>query len=113
MTEEKRVRIPKTVPIDDDYMIRVDDFGFTLIYHGVSQSKNPKMAQHTVERVIGYYYTLEDALKDYTRQMEREYLKNTPVASFDGLMDKLSEKERTLRETASTLVSERLKGENA
>ncbi len=103
MTEKKRARIPKSVQLDDDFIIRVDDYGFALIQHGVTKSRNPKHIGKETERVVGYYFDLQTALKDYVRHIEREYLNQSDSGSIQDLIDKLSEKELLLQERLYSL----------
>lgn len=110
MTERKRARIPKTVRLDDDFIIRVDDYGFSLIQHGITKSRNPKHIGKETERGVGYYFDLQTALKDYIRHIERECLKQSDNGSIQGLIDKLSEKEKTLQDRLYSLSQEHLNG---
>lgn len=105
--EQKHARIPKLVEIDDTYSVRVDDYGYSLIR--TYPKKNAKTGETAPgERVVGYFYDIQDVLKGYAREVAREGVKDPAVRRVTDLMDSLSEKEKTLRETASRLVSERL-----
>jgi hypothetical protein len=105
--EKKRARIPKLVEIDETYSVRVDDYGYSLIR--TYPKKNAKTGETALgERVVGYFYDIQDTLKGYVREVEREGANKADLVGITGLMDTLSEKEKTLRETASRLVSERL-----
>lgn len=111
MTEkELRVRMPKTVRIDDHYMIRVDDYGYSLINNSTSRSRNPKHdSSAEVVRVVGYYYTVADALKDYVRRSEREYLSESDTATFEDLLNKLTEMEKRVENACFRGILEGLK----
>ena len=111
MTERKRARIPKTVRLDDDFIIRVDDYGFSLIQHGITKSRNPKHIGKETERVVGYYFDLQTTLKDYIRHIEREYLNQSDIGTIQGLIDKLSEKEKTLQDRLYSLSQGCLNGD--
>lgn len=112
MAERKRARIPKTLRLDDDFIIRVDDYGFSLIQHGITKSRNPKHIGKETERVVGYYFDLQTALKDYVRHIEREYLSESDIGSIQELIDKLSEKELSLQERLYSLLHKHLNGES-
>ena len=111
MAERKRARIPKTLRLDDDFIIRVDDYGFSLIQHGITKSRNPKHIGKETERVVGYYFDLQAALKDYVRHIEREYLSESDIGSIQELIDKLSEKEVSLQERLYSLLHKHLNGD--
>lgn len=105
--EQKHARIPKLVEIDGTYSVRVDDYGYSLIR--TYPKKNTKTGETAPgERVVGYFYDIQDTLKGYVREVEREGTNKADLVGITDLVDSLSEKEKTLRETASRLVSERL-----
>ena len=107
MEENRRVKIPKTIVLDDEFMIRADDYGMTLIRQGIAKSKKDGV-EHEIVRVVGYFYDIETACKEYVRQIERIAVTERAVGSVKEMVDTLCREEERLARIASIVAREGL-----
>ena len=95
----------KNIHVIEDYYITAEEGYYTLSEKYVAVKKKTG-EQYDAYRIIGYYYTLEQALTGIIREYERKTIKTQSVRDVNDLIDKLTVLEKTMRENLLARVSE-------